>query len=561
MVIKNISIKNFKSFGNDPQSLELPDKGNLFLLSGRNGAGKSSIIDSFDYCFFNKVKGRKQKKVKLSSLANRTNGNMEVKVNFKTEKQDDISVVRGYNPSKLKLYENGVENLTAGKDKLNQLIEKYVGLDHDTFKGFISMSINDFKNFISLSNEEKKLLLDKMFNLEVINELNKILNDFIRNNKKDIEVLDKEIEVLNNNINSLDKNIKQVKESKNQNFENKINELKEKISSLKPSYEKLTENIEEIKSKKSSVEEKITELRTQLTEYKSEVKQIDKQLKLFENDKCPTCHSSLNTDHHKGIKESFEDKKSEFNKLIEEITTKGKKLSERKKKLEEIFDKNSSKLTDIKSTLTSYNREIKTLQKEKQEEKDDDVQSFIDTMEEYKKKVKKTENKKSKNKDKEHYHKYIKNILSEEGVKKTIIESIIDPINSYIEENLEKMHLPFEVELDNKFTSYITCFGEEIDVDTLSTGENKAINIAIMLAYLKLIRTKRQINILFLDEVFSSIDVERVNDVIGLLRDLADNSKINIFLVHHSILDSQHFDKIYSIEKDVFSYIKTIETQ
>jgi len=201
------------------------------------------------------------------------------------------------------------------------------------------MSINDFKNFISLSNEEKKLLLDKMFNLEVINELNKILNDFIRNNKKDIEVLDKEIEVLNNNINSLDKNIKQVKESKNQNFENKINELKEKISSLKPSYEKLTENIEEIKSKKSSVEEKITELRTQLTEYKSEIKQIDKQLKLFENDKCPTCHSSLNTDHHKGIKESFEDKKSEFNKLIEEITTKGKKLSERKKKIEELFDK------------------------------------------------------------------------------------------------------------------------------------------------------------------------------------------------------------------------------
>jgi len=123
------------------------------------------------------------------------------------------------------------------------------------------------------------------------------------------------------------------------------------------------------------------------------------------------------------------------------------------------------------------------------------------------------------------------------------------------------MHLPFEVELDNKFTSYITSFGEEIDVDTLSTGENKAINIAIMLAYLKLIRTKRQINILFLDEVFSSIDVERVNDVIGLLRDLADNSKINIFLVHHSILDSHRFDKIYSIEKDVFSYIKTIEIE
>jgi len=561
MVIKDISIKNFKSFGNEEQKIELPNKGNLYLLSGRNGAGKSSIIDSFDYCFFNKVKGRKQKKVKLTSLANRTNGNMEVTVNFKTEKKDDISITRGYNPSKLKLYENGVENLTAGKDKLNHLIEKYVGLDHDTFKGFISMSINDFKNFISLSNEEKKLLLDKMFNLEVINELNKILNDFVRDNKKEIQILDKEIEVLTNNIDSLDKNIKQVKESKNQDYENKINELKDKINSLKPDYEKLVENIEEIKKKKSLVEDKITQLRTEITEYKSEVKQIDKQLKLFENDKCPTCHSDLNTSHHKGIKESFENKKNEFNKLIEEITTKGKKLKERKDKIESLLEKNVAKLNETKTTLTSYNREIKTIQKEKNEEKDDDVKSFIETMEDYKVKVQKTKDKKSKNKDKELYHKYIKNILSEEGVKKTIIESIISPINSYIEENLEKMHLPFEVELDNKFTSYITSFGEEIDVDTLSTGENKAINIAIMLAYLKLIRTKRQINILFLDEVFSSIDVERVNDVIGLLRDLADNSKINIFLVHHSILDSHRFDKIYSIEKDVFSYIKTIEIE
>jgi hypothetical protein len=28
------------------------------------------------------------------------------------------------------------------------------------------MSINDFKNFISLTNEEKQLLLDKLFNLK-----------------------------------------------------------------------------------------------------------------------------------------------------------------------------------------------------------------------------------------------------------------------------------------------------------------------------------------------------------------------------------------------------------
>ena len=33
-------------------------------------------------------------------------------------------------------------------------------MDFETFKSFISMSMNGFKNFMSLSNEEKQLLLD-----------------------------------------------------------------------------------------------------------------------------------------------------------------------------------------------------------------------------------------------------------------------------------------------------------------------------------------------------------------------------------------------------------------
>ena len=40
MIIKNITIRNLKSFGNAPQKIDLWDNGNLILLSGRNGAGK-----------------------------------------------------------------------------------------------------------------------------------------------------------------------------------------------------------------------------------------------------------------------------------------------------------------------------------------------------------------------------------------------------------------------------------------------------------------------------------------------------------------------------------------
>jgi hypothetical protein len=51
------------------------------------------------------------------------------------------------------------------------------------------------------------------------------------------------------------------------------------------------------------------------------------------------------------------------------------------------------------------------------------------------------------------------------------------------------MGLPFTVRLDETFTE-IRQLGSVIDADTLSTGENRRINISILIAYLKLIRTK-----------------------------------------------------------------------
>jgi exonuclease SbcC len=559
MIINNISIKNLKSFGNEEQILELGNEGNLILLSGKNGSGKSSIIDSFDYVFYNKVKGRKSKKVKLSSLPNRINGNLEVKVDFDSIDGTNIKINRGYKPSNLQLWEDDVENLKAGKDKIDQMIENYIGIDYETFKGFISMSINDFKNFISLSNEEKKLLLDKLFNLEVINVLNKILNNLSRDNKKDIEVLNREIDIINDNIDSINESIENAKKNKKDNNLNKLELIKEQISNNKEPFLKLKEKLVKIEEKKSQIIEKINEEKSNLIKINMEIKKIDEQLELFENDKCPTCHADLDSSFHKGLKESFIEKKEGFLKLKIEISKRGKDFKDKEDKIKEIEKKANESYNELNGTLKSLKNDYDKLIKENEKEEDPQLKEFYSSIDKLKDKLKHAEINISEAKDKEIYHKYLKSILSEDGVKKSIIQNIVDPINHYVEENLQKMHLPFEVILDDTFSANITSLGDEIDIDTLSTGENKAINISIMLAYLKLIRTKRQINILFLDEVFSSIDVERINDVISLLRDLADHSKINIFLVHHSILDSNYFDKIIKVEKNVFSYIEEID--
>jgi DNA repair exonuclease SbcCD ATPase subunit len=162
-------------------------------------------------------------------------------------------------------------------------------------------------------------------------------------------------------------------------------------------------------------------------------------------------------------------------------------------------------------------------------------------------------------KEKEMYYKELNRIFGEDGVKKSIISGIIKPINHFISENVKKMHLNFEVRLNETFTAEIKNLGNVVEHDSLSTGETKKINIAILIAYLKLIRTKKHINILFLDEVFSSIDLEGIDSILDLLKSFANDYNINIFVVHHAILSQEMFDRIIKINKEVFSSIEEVD--
>ena len=576
MLISEIGIRGFKSFGNNEQVLKLnTERGELILLVGNNGAGKSSLLDSFDYTLYGKTRGKKKRWSTLSTLPNRINGELLNRIKF-IANGTEIEIKRGISPSILELTENGVVNERAGKSNIDEKIEEYIGVDIETFKSFISLSINDFKNFISLSNDEKQLLLDKLFNLEVINILNGILKDIAKNNKVRAASFDAEIRTLDDSIlsiqRSIDKAIERQKEEarlalerEKEDIQVEIDRIATEMNSKKEDYKSLKEKIDKIKEKDSGLNEELDQEKKQFINCQNDIKNVQRELDLYDSGKCPTCKTDFDSEYFSNLRTALEEKKKGFENIKLEIEENIKKIKERQIKLKSLSESTTTAFNDLSYLLKNYKSDIDNLTQKKSSQTvtgsttpSVNIQEFQSTITELEEKKTVSSDNVTICKEKELYYKEMNRIFGEDGVKKSIIAGIIKPINHFISENIKKMGLNFDVKLDETFTAEIRQLGSVIEHDSLSTGETKRINISILIAYLKLIRTKRHINILFLDEVFSSIDIEGIDSILALLKSFANDYNINIFVVHHAILNQEMFDRILKINKEVFSSIEEV---
>jgi DNA repair exonuclease SbcCD ATPase subunit len=549
MKIQKIEWKNVASYGNKMQILELPEKSGLIQVVGENGVGKSTISDVITFGLYGKLEGKK-----LKDIPNRSNKSAWMKITFEQDGRI-YEVERGLDPSHFQLSIDGNIYDQAGKDNVQDfLTNDILKIPYYVFNNTISLSINDFKSFLKMSTADKKLIIDKIFGFYILNEMRDILKEETKNIKSSIDRLSGEIFATGRSIASSQKELDELQQRIVENAGSEIESTEENLENYKELLKLHSDRLKDFRGKENEAQRNVTKSYEMLSDLSSKIKELDSKMNLYNNEKCPTCESDLSTDFHKNL---FDDLSSSREKYTEDLKvlrgnyeaakkvqndlstikndlfTKGGKIESAIRTLQDKLKslktaKNNDQLNSIRKLLSSANDDLSDFSQEKTvwEER----QIWVKTLDE---------------------------VLSEKGVKQLAIKSILPSLNNEILNTLLSLHLPYKVVFNEEFNAQIFHMGEEISSQTLSTGEMKKVDFAVLVAIIKLMKIRfSSVNILFLDEIFSSVDPDGVHSILNTLRKLSDELSMNIFVINHAPMPTEIFDyKIEISKKNNFSDI------
>ena len=544
MKLKKISWKNFKSYSNAMTELVFDNDPSLNLIVGTNGTGKSSIADCIIYALYGKIDGTNN-----SDIPNRINKNFYVKIELDCNGHE-IIVERGLAPSLFTVTIDGAVVDTAGKNNVQTMLEEnYYKIPYSVFKNTLILSINDFKSLVDLNPADKRNIIDKIFGFTEYNLMLKFI-------KEDIKMLDSTMSSnegsLKTATNSIERYEQQLEELKsNEVSQEEIDKLTEKINEAKKLKATNEENIKKLDDVRKKLDKQSVEKNMDIRDIKRKIEDNKKKIKLIDSKKCPTCGSSLDTDEfHKERErlvlenESCESSITELTSIINDLSNKTRAVDSKRNVFVDAINK--SGLTDLVSDL-----------KYKVSLRNNNSQPLLNLKESLDKQINQLNEEKEALEKRKMVYDCVMQILGDGGIKEYIANKYIPTINQIISEMMEFMGINYNVVFDKTFKATITSNGYNVTYNSLSTGEKKRIDFATVVSFIKLLKLQLgDMNLLFLDEMLASIDINGVADMMTILKDLSVELNMNIYLIHHAQVENVVFDNVIETSKpDGFSKI------
>ena len=558
--IKNITVKNFMSVGNQTQAIDF-DKGELTLVLGenldlggdgsgsRNGTGKTTIVNALSYAIF----GNALTNIKRDNLINKINGKgMLVTIEFE---KDNIhySIQRGRKPNILKFTVNGTEQEPTDTDEAQgdsretqKDIEALFGMSHDMFKHILALNTYT-EPFLSMKNNDQRAIIEQLLGITMLSEKAEILKDKMKTNRDGISTESTRIETvkasnerIEENIQSLERKQRMWEDTKQQN----IKSLDESIAALDKidieleiEAHKCWERFNDRKRSLDEAQRWMASITAENEKQEKLITKLDKEVAALKDHKCYACGQDL---HDSKQDEILKGKEEMLQEAAELIIANETKYAEHAKVVADIGELESCPTTQYDSVEEAYNHRntVESLQKELVQKKADENPYLeqIDDLKETAIQEVSFDTLNDLTKEKDHMDFLYKLLTNKDSfVRKKIIEQNLAYLNQRLTYYLSKVGLPHIVEFQNDLTVVITQLGQDLDFDNLSRGERNRLILSLSWAFRDVWESLYHgINLLFIDElVDSGMDSAGVESSISILKKMTRERNKNVFLISH----------------------------
>ena len=560
MKIKELTVKNFMSVGNQTQAINFAQE-NLTLVLGenldqggddngsRNGTGKTTIVNALSFALF----GNALTNIKKDNLINKIN-NKNMLVTLAFEKDGiDYRVERGRKPSIMKFYVNNEEQGAEESDdaqgdmrETQKDLDELLGMSHDMFKHIIALNTYT-EPFLSMKAADQRAIIEQLLGVTLLSEKAEALKELIRQTKDDIFQESADIEAAKKSNDKIQQSIDALavrQNAWNTQHDTDLEKIGRAIVELEnvdidkelESHAKLKVYDEQSAKIKSLNKERAT-LESAMSQAERSVAKYTKELESLANKTCHACEQALHDHKHEEMTGTAQGHLSEANKYLSKVTADLAKIN---KELVNIGDINGRPQTyyDSLEQALKHQNTIQTLETQLtiKAGETDPYQEQIDDLKNTAMQEITWESINTLNTLKEHQEFLLKLLTSKDSfIRKKIIDQNLAYLNNRLTYYLDKMGLPHTVTFLNDLTVEIMQLGQDLDFDNLSRGERNRLILSLSWAFRDVWESLYQsINLLFIDELIDNgLDASGVEGALAVLKKIARERKKNVFLISH----------------------------
>lgn len=558
IVFKSVSWKNFLSTGNSANKILL-DKSPTTLIIGKNGEGKSTILDALCFALF----GKPFRNINKGQLVNSINGkNCVVEIEFDINGKE-YRVLRGIKPNVFEIYVNDelMNQDAAARDYQKILEQQILKLNYKTFTQVVILGSASFVPFMQLSTAMRREVIEDILDIRIFSTMNQLLKEKASETKSEIARIEQEIQTAKTQVDGQTLLIKTLTTAKSDAIESLLSKIQDNNAEIQRSQDKVASTLTEITTlqsrteKKSELDDQIEQAKNIRSKLTAKIEHCEHNTQFFnENDVCPSCSQDIPDAHKTKILQDLNSKIDDTNSKVEELqvvlTGLNSKLSDINVLLAEITGKNIE-VSTYNANITMLNRLNTTLQTEIESHKNDTT-----NVDEEKRKLRDlavTAMEKIKTKttllDQRNLEEVAAILLKDSGIKTAIIREYLPIMNKLINKYLQAMDAYIHFELDENFTESVKSrFRDDFTYASFSEGEKMRIDLAILFTWRQVAKMKNSVNtnLLLLDEIFdSSLDTAGTDYFLNLMNAFGENT--NIFVISHK--SDQLFEKFRSVVK------------